>query len=339
MGKRKRGVTPSPGHKRLRAPVAASVTAADLDFVACQVCNSTEDTNFLLCDGCNGGSHLACVGLESVPDGFWVCKECRNQPTVDSAMRQVLHAAGVSGLSQPDLFLNAKRLTASPYTHGELLQGLHRALFPADNGFDLDSIVVQDHDKFYLREQPKFPPDPESHSQVLNKPEVNAQQPKQNADPSDGQAEQQQQPEQQQLEQQRQQQRRQQQQQQQQQEDTSNAEMPDADEYLQPLSCEHANEFARFREAMSAVSIDSWSSKQQQHAMFAAVSQIAELSGHVAAFGMHLSSLQEAHAQQWVTKVSDRMQVLAKGTLQQAPMIMVFLQTYWELVLKQTRQS
>lgn len=36
---------------------------------------------------------------------------------------------------------------------------------------------------------------------------------------------------------------------------------------------------------------------------------------------MHLSSLQEAHAQQWVTKVSDRMQVLAKGTLQQAPMV------------------
>ncbi len=42
---------------------------------------------------------------------------------------QVLHAAGVSGLSQQDLFLNAKRLTASPYTHQELMQGLHRVRF------------------------------------------------------------------------------------------------------------------------------------------------------------------------------------------------------------------
>jgi len=30
---------------------------------------------------------------------------------------------------------------------------------------------------------------------------------------------------------------------------------------------------------MSAISIESWSSKQQQQAMFAAVSQIADLSG------------------------------------------------------------
>lgn len=123
MGKRNRGATPSRGHKRLREQVAASFTAADLgrsavlhfrpnaldpfcaaalrpafgserlfvhvDVVPCQVCSSTEDTDFLLCDGCNGGSHLACGGLESVPDGFWVCKKCRNQPLVDSAMRQV----------------------------------------------------------------------------------------------------------------------------------------------------------------------------------------------------------------------------------------------------------
>lgn len=114
---------------------------------------------------------------------------------------QVLHAAGVSGLSQEDLFMNAKRLTASPWAQQELFQGLHRvrflfqpvclvmlclqrlvcchaslvlrqtstlqALFPANNGFCLDSIVVQDHDRFYLREQPKSQADPESHSQVI----------------------------------------------------------------------------------------------------------------------------------------------------------------------------
>jgi len=121
---------------------------------------------------------------------------------------QVLHAAGVSGLSQQDLFMSAKRLTASPYTQQELMQGLHRvrfllqpvclvvlclqrlvcchaklvlrqtsnlqALFPADNGFDLDSIVVKEHDRFYLREQPKSPADPESHSQVISDSEDEA---------------------------------------------------------------------------------------------------------------------------------------------------------------------
>lgn len=90
---------------------------------------------------------------------------------------------------------------------------------------------------------------------------------------------------------------------------------------------------------MSAISIESCSSKQQQQAMFAAVSQIADLSRHVAAFGTHLSSLSEAHAQLWIVKICERMQVLAKGTLQQAPMIKVFLQTYWEWVLQETRQS
>jgi len=72
-----------------RPAVASERLFVHVDLVPCQVCNSKENTDFLLCDGCNGGSHLACVGLESVPDGFWVCTECLNQPTVDSAMRQV----------------------------------------------------------------------------------------------------------------------------------------------------------------------------------------------------------------------------------------------------------
>ena len=47
-------------------------------------------------------------------------------------------------------------------------------MFPADNGFDLDTIVVQDHDRFYLREQPKFQADPASHSQVISDSEDEA---------------------------------------------------------------------------------------------------------------------------------------------------------------------
>ena len=72
-----------------RPAVACERLFVLVDLVPCQVCNSKEDTDFLLCDGCNGGSHLACVGLESVPAGFWVCTECLRQPTVDSAVRQV----------------------------------------------------------------------------------------------------------------------------------------------------------------------------------------------------------------------------------------------------------
>ena len=49
-----------------------------------------------------------------------------------------------------------------------------QALFPADNGFDLDRIVVQDHDRFYLREQPKCPAKPESHSQIISDSEDEA---------------------------------------------------------------------------------------------------------------------------------------------------------------------
>ncbi len=49
-----------------------------------------------------------------------------------------------------------------------------QALFPADNGFDLDTIVVQDHDRFFLRAQPKCPANPESHSQVISDSEDEA---------------------------------------------------------------------------------------------------------------------------------------------------------------------
>ncbi len=62
----------------------------------------------------------------------------------------------------PNSFCHAKLVSRQTST----LQALH----PADNGFDLDSIVVQDHNRFYLRAQPKCQADPESlpHSQVIS---------------------------------------------------------------------------------------------------------------------------------------------------------------------------
>ena len=47
----------------------------------CVVCGEEGDTaTLLLCDGqdkhCKNAAHLACVGLDAVPDGEWFCPDC-----------------------------------------------------------------------------------------------------------------------------------------------------------------------------------------------------------------------------------------------------------------------
>jgi len=47
------------------------------DLVECQQCGSTEgEDRMILCDMCDGGYHLECTGLEAIPDGEWICKDC-----------------------------------------------------------------------------------------------------------------------------------------------------------------------------------------------------------------------------------------------------------------------
>jgi hypothetical protein len=53
--------------------------AAPGEDVACEVCHSPDDGEYmLLCDHCNKGTHLYCCSppYESVPVGTWVCRDC-----------------------------------------------------------------------------------------------------------------------------------------------------------------------------------------------------------------------------------------------------------------------
>ena len=53
--------------------------AVDVDQAACVVCHSLEDdSNMLLCDGCDRGHHIYCVvpPLDAIPDGDWFCAAC-----------------------------------------------------------------------------------------------------------------------------------------------------------------------------------------------------------------------------------------------------------------------
>ncbi|GAB5032928.1 phf isoform b [Nannochloropsis oceanica] len=47
---------------------------------ACQACGGVEEPHrILLCDGCDGEWHLACVGLKRVPRKDWYCRECAKE--------------------------------------------------------------------------------------------------------------------------------------------------------------------------------------------------------------------------------------------------------------------
>ena len=45
----------------------------------CSICHRVdEDDTMLICDGCDGGFHMACLGmLGSIPAGDWFCSDCR----------------------------------------------------------------------------------------------------------------------------------------------------------------------------------------------------------------------------------------------------------------------
>jgi hypothetical protein len=46
----------------------------EIEQMVCVECGSGEDeATLLLCDGCEGAWHTACVGLSEVPEGDWFC--------------------------------------------------------------------------------------------------------------------------------------------------------------------------------------------------------------------------------------------------------------------------
>ena len=60
-------------------PVESSDDGVDSDVInqPCIVCNSPDDIDScLLCDQCDLAVHYACVGLDKVPTGDWLCPWC-----------------------------------------------------------------------------------------------------------------------------------------------------------------------------------------------------------------------------------------------------------------------
>jgi len=52
------------------------------DHTYCVICGQSDrEESMLLCDGCDGGFHMACLTppLTSVPRGEWFCPDCVGQ--------------------------------------------------------------------------------------------------------------------------------------------------------------------------------------------------------------------------------------------------------------------
>ena len=52
-------------------------TSAEERGDACYVCHDGGD--IMLCEACPRGAHAACVGLDAVPEGEWLCSRCAEE--------------------------------------------------------------------------------------------------------------------------------------------------------------------------------------------------------------------------------------------------------------------
>jgi hypothetical protein len=62
-----------------REAAAQAAAAKAIEDTACELCGDTEDAaNMLLCDGCDRGYHMRCMGWKRkrAPKGDWYCEEC-----------------------------------------------------------------------------------------------------------------------------------------------------------------------------------------------------------------------------------------------------------------------
>ncbi|KAL3148523.1 hypothetical protein ABBQ38_013961 [Trebouxia sp. C0009 RCD-2024] len=95
--------------------------------------------------------HRQCALLDKVPEGFWACFSCQRQPTVDSAIRQVLHKHSESGLSKEHLLRKVRQcIPVAKADAAELSKGLEQALNHANVSFDHDYKVVMRGNRYYL---------------------------------------------------------------------------------------------------------------------------------------------------------------------------------------------
>jgi hypothetical protein len=64
-------------------PIVAEDVSSDEHVDPCMVCEVFGDeSQLLLCDGCNHSCHVFCAGLDSIPAGAWFCYTCCEDPRV-----------------------------------------------------------------------------------------------------------------------------------------------------------------------------------------------------------------------------------------------------------------
>ena len=59
---------------------AAMVAEANsIDSKVCEKCKQGDrEDRMVLCDVCDKGYHIECLGLDAVPKDDWICMECEN---------------------------------------------------------------------------------------------------------------------------------------------------------------------------------------------------------------------------------------------------------------------
>ena len=63
--------------KKSSAPSAPTRLDPDLDSILCPACGrGDEEETFVLCESCLQGGHVACLEIEGVPEGNWLCQDC-----------------------------------------------------------------------------------------------------------------------------------------------------------------------------------------------------------------------------------------------------------------------
>ena len=63
--------------RTLLGPRQALLEAAPC--AVCKQCILATSATSIICDGCNGAYHLACVGLKAAPATYWYCGTCNQQ--------------------------------------------------------------------------------------------------------------------------------------------------------------------------------------------------------------------------------------------------------------------
>lgn len=108
----------------------------------CALCrNARADGTLLLCDSCDAGCHLSCLGLDSVPPGDWHCPQCA--PTDSTRRRRaapaaasVANALGGSARSR-GARSRSRRLVSVRQRRSELAERTQRIM---DRGARLDTL-------------------------------------------------------------------------------------------------------------------------------------------------------------------------------------------------------